>query len=343
MIAFGGVSMNSYDRVMNRIAGKPVDQIPNLCILMTFAAKYIQVPYDKFVQDYRLLVDGNLRCCEDFGIDLLSAISDPTREASDLGANVAFPVDDVPHPADPFVSQSSDLRKLKLVKPEDGRRMSDRVAAVKLYKEKSAGEYPVMGWVEGAFAEACDLNSVSNIMISVVDDPDFTTALLEFCTEQAILFAGSQIDAGADFIGIGDAAASLISPRMYRKWALPYEKRVIEAIHAKGAKAKLHICGNTSHFLPDMLQSGADMIDVDYMVDFKTAVDNFGSQAACCGNFEPVGVMLNGSAETVRSAVNQCIALAGPNTFIAAGCEVPKDTPIENLAMVAQAIREAAL
>ncbi len=60
-----------------------------------------------------------------------------------------------------------------------------------------------MGWVEGAFAEACDLDSVSNIMISVVDDPEFTAELLEFCTQQAILFAEAQVDAGADFIESG--------------------------------------------------------------------------------------------------------------------------------------------
>ncbi|HNY18515.1 MAG TPA: uroporphyrinogen decarboxylase family protein [Flexilinea sp.] len=335
--------MNCYERVMNRLVGKPVDRIPNLCILMTFAAKYIHVPYDQFVQDYRLLVEGNIRCCEDFKIDLLSAISDPAREASDLGAAIAFPVDDVPHPTVPFVSQSADLAKLKLVKPEDGRRMSDRLAAVSLYREKAGKEYPVMGWVEGAFAEACDLDSVSNIMISVVDDPEFTAELLEFCTQQAILFAEAQVDAGADFIGIGDAAASLISPRMYRKWAMPYEKRIIEAIHRKGAKAKLHICGNTSHFLSDLPQTGADMIDADWMVDFKTAVDTFGDQASACGNFDPVSVMLNGTPDTVHDAVAACIQVARPNTFIAAGCEVPKNTPIENLKMVAQTIQEAAL
>lgn len=330
--------MNAYERVMDCFEGKPVDRIPNACILMTFAAKYIHVPYDQYVQDHRLLVEGNLRCCEDFGIDILSAISDPVREAADLGAEVVIPFDDVPFAPNALITGSADLSKLRLVKPENGRRMADRIAAVALYREKVGKDYPVLGWVEGAFAESCDLHTVTAMMVSIFDDPEFSEALLEFCVEQAALFAEAQIAAGADMIGIGDAAASLISRRMYRKWALPYEKRLVDVIHASGAKAKLHICGNTSHLLADMLESGADMIDIDWMVDFQAAAETFGDSAAACGNFDPVSVMLKGSAQTVADAVAGCIAQGRGNTFIAAGCEVPKDTSIENLKMVHQAI-----
>ena len=62
------------ERVNYRLANQPVDRIPNLCILMTFAAKRFGCTYDKYVQDYRLLVEGNLRCCDEFDIDMLSVI-----------------------------------------------------------------------------------------------------------------------------------------------------------------------------------------------------------------------------------------------------------------------------
>ncbi len=330
--------MNSYERVMNRIHGIQVDRIPNLCILMTFAAKYTGTTYDKYVKDYRLLVEGNIRCCEDFGIDLLSAISDPVREAADLGAEVVFPFDDVPYLQKAYVDSIKDINKLHFIKPEDGRRMTDRIAAVSLFREKIGKNYPVLGWVEGAFAEACDLHTVAKMMISIVDEPEFSSDLLNFCTEQAILFAQAQIDAGADFIGIGDAAASLISKRMYQKWVFPYEKRIIEAVHARGAKAKLHICGNTNHLLEGLLATGADMIDIDWMVDFDKAVRICGDKASICGNFDPVSVLLHGSTKHVHEAVTACIQKSKDNTFIAAGCEVPGKTPVENLLMVKQAI-----
>ena len=35
----------------------------------------------------------------------------------------------------------------------------------------------------------------------------------------------AQIQAGADFVGIGDAVVSLVSPSMYDEFVLPFEKR----------------------------------------------------------------------------------------------------------------------
>ena len=61
-----------------------------------------------------------------------------------------------------------------------------------------------------------------------------------------------------DIIGIGDAAASLISPAMFEEFAFPYQKRIVEAVHRAGARTKLHICGNTSAVLPQMIETGSD-------------------------------------------------------------------------------------
>jgi MtaA/CmuA family methyltransferase len=332
--------MNSYERVLSRLAGKPVDRVPNLGILMTFAARYIGVTYDRYVSDYRLLVEGNLRCCEDFGIDMLSAISDPMREAAGFGVPVVLPFDSVPYAFGSFIRTAQDLPRLTVHDPSSCERMNDRLEAVRLYRQKAGRDYPLLGWVEGAFAEACDLGGLQQVMGSLIRDPALVTAMLEICCEQAILFARAQVEAGADFIGIGDAAASLIGPRFYRQFALPYEQKLIAAVHAAGAKVKLHICGNITSILELALQSGADMLDIDWMVDFSRAVRLAGGKCAACGNFDPVAVLLQGTPLKVSQAVRQCLQASSANTFIAAGCEVPRDTPPENLLAVAQALKE---
>ena len=66
------------------------------------------------------------------------------------------------------------------------------------------------------------------------------------------------LEAGADIIGLGDAVASLISPDMYRQFALPYEQRIFAAIKEAGAIPRLHICGDTNHLVPQMAQTGAE-------------------------------------------------------------------------------------
>ncbi len=329
-----GRSLTPLERVTARLEGQQVDRVPNLCILMTFAAKYIGVTYDRYVLDYRLLVEGNLRCCEDFGIDMLSAISDPTREAQGFGAQVVIPYDGVPYTSKPLVESYEDVKKLKVTQFESCERMLDRIEAIRLYRQKAGDHYPILGWVEGAFAETCNLRGLSMAMTDLIKQPELMSDLLEICTQQSIQFAIAQIHAGADFIGIGDAAASLIGPRFYRPFVLPYEQRIIQAIHQAGAKVKLHICGNITSILELMVQSGAEILDVDWKVDFNKAVITCGDICAACGNFDPVSVLLQGTTETVASSVENCLNVSHPTTMIAAGCEVPRDTPIENLKTV---------
>ena len=332
--------MNPYERVLKRLEGKPVDKIPNLNILMTFAAKYIGVSYEKYVTDYRYLVEGNIACCEKFGVDMVSAISDPCRELYGFGGNVTFPEDDVPVCKDFLLKEYSDIKKLSVRDPLKSERMLDRIKAVALYKRKLSGIYPILGWIEGAFAEATVLRDMSSIMMDIIEAPAFVHEVLELCTEQAIRFGLEQIKAGADIIGVGDAAASLIGPRYYQAFALPYEKRICDAVHEAGARIKLHICGNTTPILDLIHLSGADIIDIDWMVDFGQAVDAFSDKCAACGNFDPVDIMLRGTPERVGQAVRQCVAVGNNNTFIAAGCEVPRETPVENMAAVDETLKK---
>jgi MtaA/CmuA family methyltransferase len=188
-----------------------------------------------------------------------------------------------------------------------------------------------MGWVEGALAQAVDLRGDSELMLDIYDHPQFVRDLLEFCCEQEIAFARWQVAAGANIIGLGDAIASQVSPRMYRELALPYEQRVFEAVHDMGALARLHICGNTTKILSDMPLSGADIIDIDWMVDIRLAAQTFDDGPALVGNFDPVSVMLNGTVPQVEAAVRYCLENGGRKYISAAGCEIPEGTPHQNL------------
>ena len=131
--------------------------------------------------------------------------------------------------------------------------MSDRLEAIRHFRRQAGGRVPIMGWVEGALAEAADLRGVGTLLTDLYDRPEWVHDLLELCTEVAIAFARAQIAAGADIIGLGDAIASQVSPKVYRQFALPYEQRIFAAVHdASGGRvlARLHICGNTRASCP---------------------------------------------------------------------------------------------
>ena len=221
--------------------------------------------------------------------------------------------------------------------------MSDRLEAVRHFREQAGGRTPVMGWVEGALAEAVDLRGMSDLLTDLYDRPAWVRDLLEMCAEVAIAFAKAQVAAGADIIGLGDAVASQVSPKSYREFALPYEQRIFAAVHEMGALTRLHICGNTTRILADMANSGADIIDVDWMVSIGQAAAIFGDRAAVCGNQDPVAVMLNGTPEEVRRVTQACMTAGGARSISAAGCEIPLGTPHANLLAQAAALAELGL
>lgn len=295
--------MNSYERFFARLEGKEVDRIPNTCLFMTFGAHQIGVPFGKYVTDYRLLSQGVLKCYEKFHQDMLCVISDPMREAQALGAKVVIPEDDIPFCREKRVQTITDICTLRPVKPESSERTCDRLEAVRFLREKVNDEVPVVGWVEGAVAEACDLTGVSEFMIMMMDETEASHELLEICMEQSRLFALGQIQAGA--------------------------------------KVKLHICGNISPVFHSVAKTGADIIDLDYMVDMGMAVDIVEKTCCLCGNFDPVSVLLQGTFWDVKQAVKVCISYEKQNPlFISAGCEVPKFTPEENVRAISAALCE---
>lgn len=335
--------MNAYERFQHRLRGEPVDRAPNFDIIMTFGAKYIGRPLSEYYKDWRVLCAANLAMVEHFQIDIVQAISDPFRETADFGAEIEFPDDDLPLSLVPLLQDYRDLEKLKTPDPATGRRMSDRLEAIRYFRSQVSGQVPIMGWVEGAFAESADLRGIQSLMTDTIENPRFVHDLLERCVEVEIAFAQAQIAAGADIVGLGDAAASLINPRMYKEFALPYQQRVFAAIRAAGGVGRLHICGQTTHLLPLMAQSGADIIDVDWMVDYEKAAQIYGEHGvAACGNFDPVAVMLQGTPEKVRASAQACLQLGGPRSFSAAGCEIPLATPHANLRAHTPALAAAA-
>jgi len=332
--------MNSYERAMRRLHGETVDRPPNFDIMMTFAAHHIGQPLSRYYLDYRVLCEANLAVQQDFSLDVVQAISDPYREAVDFGLEVEFPEDNLPMRKAPLLTEPAGLNKLKPPDPSTGRRMSDRLAAVRYLREQVGGEVPVMGWVEGALAEAADLRGDTALMLDLYDRPEWLHGLLEICTEVAIAFTRTQIEAGADIIGLGDAVASQISPKMYQEFALPYEQRIFAAAHEMGALARLHICGDTAHLLPLMAQTGADIIDLDWMVDIRLAAETLGDYPVICGNFDPVAIMLQGTPEQVREATLYCLCWGGKRMISSAGCEIPDGTLHENLLAQTRALQE---
>jgi len=325
--------VRSRERVLAMMEGRPVDHLPSMPITMMFAADHGEITYQQYATDHRALVEAQIHTARDFHFDYVSVISDPAREAADCGASVKY-FPDQPPAIDETRARLRDktsLSSLQVPDPLGGGRMTDRVKGVALLKQRVGGDKLIEGWIEGPCAESADLRGINTLMTDFYDAPVFVRELFEFVLELELRFARAQVEAGADLIGVGDAAASLVGPAIYEEFVWPYEKKMVDGLHAMGARVRLHICGNTRRILAGIGRLGCEIVDIDYMVPLTQAREQMGPGQVLLGNMDPVRALRDGTPASVTEAITECHCQAGHRFIVGAGCEVPRDTPEENV------------
>jgi MtaA/CmuA family methyltransferase len=321
--------MTSYQRFMAALSGEPTDRVPLFPLLMFLAADRAGISYREYATDGLALAEAQLRVQERFDLDAITACSDAFRISADLGGDMVYPEDKPPYLSRPLLTAVTDLGELGHPDPTDPKtRMGDRVRAVTNMARAVAGQVAVLGWVDMPFAEACSACGVAEFMMLMKDDPSRAHLILQPLADLVIDFALAQVESGADMIGAGDAAASLISPDMYGEFALPYEQQVCQAIHDAGSLVKLHICGNTTHLLDRVIASGADLFNVDHLVPMHKARDAYAAHGKCFkGNLDPVAHIMRATPDECRQRALQCISMSqGSKYMLSAGCEIPAET-----------------
>ena len=313
------------------IEGKKIDRTLFRPILMHFAARFTGNTYGEFASDHNVLVNSNIKTMEHFDYDMVSLISDPYRETSAFGAPITYIPEAVPRCEKLIVKSWDDIQNLERPNVCKCTRTLDRIKGAELFQKKLQGTVPVIGWIEGPLAEACDLAGVSQMLTQLMMDPDFCNLLLDKCNETAKDFAKAQIEAGCDVIGIADAICSQIDPFTYDMFVKEHHRELIAFIHDCGARTKLHICGDITHLLPSLREVGTDILDLDYDVDISHARSVMGEQIVLMGNINPI-IIQDSTPEEVERLSRELVEKHGNERFIfSAGCEITVGTSHANL------------
>ncbi|MEI7491641.1 MAG: uroporphyrinogen decarboxylase family protein [Bacteroidota bacterium] len=305
-------------------------------ILMHFAARFNKTTYGKFASDYKVLVESNIRCMEYFDLDTVSLISDPYRETSAFGARIEFIPEGVPKCLNKVIQNEYDARNLAIPDIYQCERTRDRISGAAYYQKLLKGTVPVGGWIEGPLAEACDLAGLSEMLMNLMCDPDYSNIIMDKCMIVAREFAKAQIIEGCDYIGIGDAICSQIDAATYDLYVKERHKELVDHIHSLGAKAKLHICGNINHLLPSISCLNLDIIDFDWQVDLKEARKILGDNVVIKGNINPV-LIQEADSQHLEILANELVQqMQGQKFILSGGCEIGVNTPIANLMKLAE-------
>ncbi|MBM4155111.1 MAG: hypothetical protein FJ221_08780 [Lentisphaerae bacterium] len=187
------------------------------------------------------------------------------------------------------------------------------------------------------FALAGLMRGPADWMMDLMDEANHPAAmrLLDHCAEATRQFLVLLAGAGADMLSNGDSPAGpdLIPPDMYRRFAQPWERRIVAAAHALGLPYLLHICGNTDRILGDMADLGADALELDFKTDIRLIRATLRGTTTFVGNIDPSGVLALGTPSTVERATRALLEVYRdcPRFILNAGCAIPATTPPANL------------
>lgn len=338
--------MNGYERISAALKGEQPDKVPIMLHNFMMAAKEAGYTQAEYRSDPKKIADSFMRAVETYQYDGILVDIDTAVMAGAVGVPVDFPENE---PARCEGGCISDLAQVPDLEPADvGKddRIRIWIESVRLLKQHFGDEIYVRGNCDQApFSLASMMRTPQVLMMDLMDEDNRGNleTLLEYCTDAAKQFISLMADTGAHMVSNGDSPAGpeMISPDMYETFALPYERRLVEQAHSKGASYALHVCGNTAPILEHMLTTGADALELDYKTDTRTAYDICHDKTTFIGNLDPTGVIAFGTPQVVREKTLELLKVysGSPRFVLNAGCCIPPDTPAENLMAMIETAR----
>ncbi|AKB80455.1 Methylcobalamin:coenzyme M methyltransferase, methylamine-specific [Methanosarcina horonobensis HB-1 = JCM 15518] len=320
------------ERLYRALRKQPVDRMPAVCFTQTATVEQMEASgayWPEAHADAEKMATLAEAGHTVIGFEAVRVPFDITAEAELFGCGIkAGDLKQQPSVIKHSVKNLEDMDKIKNYNLNEGR-VGLILEAVKILSEKYGKELPVIGSMIGPFSLAQHINGDAWFG-NLFTGEDIVPALLDFCSDFNVAYAKAMVENGADTIAIIDPTASyeLIGGEFYEKYALPYQKKIVDAMKELDVGTVLHICGNTTNGLSIMDKTGVNGISVDQRVDIKTATGNV-ENAIIIGNLDPVAVLWNGTPEDVEEASKKILD-AGVG-LLSPGCGIVSMTPNANL------------
>ena len=273
---------------------------------------------------------------DEFQPDGIFFMMDLTVEAEALGLEIGFPEDDNPYVKEHPIKGPDELSSVV----NSWRGVSGRMGVFAEVADKMARELPVKrgSYVIGPLSLAGELVGVTDLCMKLIEDPAFAESVIDFCSRVVSEYSRALIDHGADMIAVLEPTAVLLSKRQFKRFVLPY----FERLRSDLSKPLIyHICGDTEHIVEPMGASGAYGLSLDSMVDLRAAAERVPEDVFLIGNIDPVKVFLQSNEEEVERETAILLEKMKdvPNFILSSGCDIPLETPPENISAFFRASR----
>ncbi len=337
--------MNGYQRIQAAFRGEMSDTTPIMLHNFMMAAREAGVSMREYRSNPEAIARAFIHAVDKYAYDGIVVDVDTATLAGAVGVPVDFPEDEPARCSGSLLASMEEIDHLAPVDLARYRGVEVWLEATRLLVGHFSSEICVRGNCDQCpFDLAALMLGIDNWMLALTDPSQHARLrrLLEYTTQVTTDFLSLMASTGAHMLSNGDSLASpdMVSPAVYREFALPYERRVAARAAELGLPYVLHICGKTDRILDDMVTSGASGVELDYKTDVRLAREKLGGRTVFLGNLDPSGVLALATPALVAEKTRELLAVFRdePRFVLNAGCAIPSTTPPENLrAMIATA------
>lgn len=340
--------LTSLERCRTVVAGGMPDRVPVCLLNFMPAAAEAGMSVREYCTDGRAMAEAHIAAWERYGHDMIDLENGVAALASAVGCEVGFESDlSPPWVVRPALERLEDVDHLRPIDPASDGLLPQMLMATRLLSERLGDRVFLLAEADqGPFSLASQIVGPEAWFMALMDPgrESFVRRVLEYATEQVISYARALVAAGAHMTGIGDSIAGpdVCAPATYRRFAWPSEREVVGRLAADGVMVGLHICGDATGILADMVATGSQLLAVDFKIDRRAAKAAARGRTALIGTVDPGGVLALGTPEDVRTAARADLeALAPDGGFILApGCALPFGTPGANIEALVDTARK---
>jgi uroporphyrinogen decarboxylase len=197
-----------------------------------------------------------------------------------------------------------------------------------------------------------DMFGMENYFVKMHTDADLVTAVTEktvnfYLEMNKKLFDKYAPGINACFFGndYGTQIDLMISPEMFRKFVMPYQKKISDQAKAYGLYTFLHSCGSVIKAIPEIIAAGIDGLHpiqaLAAGMNAENLAEKFKDKLVFIGGVDTQILLREGTAAQIKADVRRLKELFGNNFFVSPSHEaVLPDIPPENLAAMSEAALE---
>ncbi|HCC70641.1 MAG TPA: hypothetical protein DEQ09_05750 [Bacteroidales bacterium] len=338
--------MTGYERIKAAIAGEPTDKIPIMLHNFMVVAREAGLTMAQFRENPRAIADAFIRSVEKYEYDGVLVDIDTVTLAGACGVEVDFPRDEPARTRGGLLQSWEELKTLPPVNISGYKYVEIWCEAVRLIVDHFGNDICIRGNCDQApFSLASMIRGMENWMTDLyLTEENLLFELLDYSMEATSQFIKLMSETGCHMTSNGDSPAGpeMVPADMFVKYSKPYIIKLANLAHSLGMDYVIHICGNTDIIIDQMIETGADGLELDYKTDTQKSFDMMKDKVTMFGNIDPSGVLALGSPELVHEKTIELLDIfSNTNYFVLnAGCAMPSSTPEENIRMFIKTARE---